>query len=164
MSDKEGILRWQSSGRPQRSAATSRFSAGMPRSDRTQRTSDLVATQMKVSSGVGPNSGVSRNSTNASSRRSKPCTSAADRGTGLAGAASSGNLSLKAVRVCPFLCRARFLVVVWFAVRPGFWAGGNILLSLCSNACFGVTARVLWRSPADSDSVSRGSNPRPPAS
>ena len=164
MTDKEGILRRQSSGRPQRSAATSRFSAGMPRSDRTQRTSDLVATQMKVSSGVGPNSGVSRNSTNASSRRSKPCTSAADRGTGLAGAASSGNLSLKAVRVCPFLCRARFVVVGWFAVRPGFWGAGNIPLSLCRNAIFAVAARRIGNNTADSDSVSRGSNPRPPAS
>ena len=38
---------------PQRSAATSRVSAGVPRSERTQRMSVLVTTQTKVSSGVG---------------------------------------------------------------------------------------------------------------
>ena len=44
--------------RPQRSAATSRVSAVVPRSERTQRTSDLVTTQMKVSSDTGFRSGV----------------------------------------------------------------------------------------------------------
>ena len=38
---------------PQRSAATSRVNAGVPRSDRAQRMSVLVTTQTKVSSGVG---------------------------------------------------------------------------------------------------------------
>ena len=39
----------------------------MPRSERTQRMSVLVTTQMKVSSGVGPHSCVSRKNTSASS-------------------------------------------------------------------------------------------------
>ena len=57
----------EASSKPQRSAATSRASDGVPSSLRTHRMSVLVTTQMKVSSGRVRVSGVSRNSMSASS-------------------------------------------------------------------------------------------------